>query len=106
MEQGYPLTSLAISQDNSQIITGSIDTRVRIYTHTKNGYILNQTIIGTNSKVNSVVLFNDNSGALIGSLDNKVRYYVSCFSVLFGCSDCLSAIFCSQCSEGFYYSSG
>jgi WD40 repeat protein len=92
------MSALAISQDNSQIITGSADTRVRIYTHTKNGYILNQTIIGGNSRITSAVFYDDNSGALVSSTDGKVRHYVSCFSVLYGCSDCLSAIFCSSCS--------
>ena len=98
LEQGYPVLAIDVSKDMSQIVTGSMDTRVRIYSHTKNGYILNQTLMGGTYRVSSSVFYDDNSGVLVSSSDGRIRLYRSCFSVLYGCGDCLSAIFCSSCS--------
>lgn len=88
-----------VSQEGTLIATGSVDFKARIYIHTKNGYILNQTLSGGNKKVTSIAIYSDNTGLFLGSDDfAKVRQYSSCFSVMTGCSVCISAYFCSTCS--------
>ena len=96
-----------MSKDGTLIATGSSDFKTRIYSNTHNGYILNQTMTGGNKRITSIVIFPDNTGILTGTEDfAKVRHYSSCSSVMPGCSVCLSAIFCSTCSQGYYYNNG
>lgn len=69
IEEGYPIASLSISADMSQIITASADFRARVYTYYESGYFLNQTLAGSNAKITTIAIQKDNSGFFAGSAD-------------------------------------